>query len=90
MKAKSKYREYSKIITASVLIGAAAVMVYSMVMIAIMQDGEALLALIGFSTAVGLFTIKYYMRRAAQKDNLEQCRRYGTEVFENSKVSEEE
>lgn len=68
----------------------AAILIYAMVMIAIMQHGEALIALIGFGTTLGIFAYKHYTRRAAQKDNLEQRRMYGSEVFNDARVEEAE
>ena len=85
-----KYREYSKIITAAALIMAAAILVFSMVMIAVTQEMGALEWLIGFASASGVLIIKFYMQRAAQKDNLEQRKKYGDEVFDDAKVPMDE
>lgn len=90
MKPVKKYREYSKVITAAALVMAAAILVFSMVMIAVTKETGALEWLIGFASASAVLIIKYYMQRAAQKDNLEQRRKYGEEVFEDAKVPMDE
>ena len=87
---QKRYRDYSHLITTFGLSGVAVIMVFSMVMIALGVDSESLIALIGFGSAAGIFFFKYYMRRAAQKDNLEQRRKYGAEVFNDARVEEAE
>lgn len=83
-----KFREYSKLVTTAALVMAGAILLFSMVMIAVTGDTGALEWLIGFASTAAVLIIKYYMRRAAQKDNLEQRRRYGAEVFEDAKVED--
>lgn len=83
-----KFREYSKVVTAAALIMAGVILLFAMVMIAVTADTGALEWLIGFASTSAVLIIKYYMRRAAQKDNLEQRRRYGAEVFEAAKVED--
>ena len=85
-----KFREYLKLVTTAALVMAGAILLFSMVMIAVTADTGALEWLIGFASTAAVLIIKYYMRRAAQKDNLEQRRRYGAEVFEDAKVEEGE
>lgn len=85
-----KFHEYSKLATTAALIMAGVILLFSMVMIAVTADTGALEWLIGFASTAAVLIIKYYMRRAAQKDNLEQRRRYGAEVFEDAKVEEGE
>ena len=80
------YREYSKTITTLTLIGVGVILAFSMVMIAVTGDTDALEWLIGFASAAGVFIVKYYMRRAAQKDNLEQRRKYGADVYNDANV----
>lgn len=85
-----KFREYSKVVTAAALIMAGAILLFAMVMIAVTADTGALEWLIGFASTSAVLIIKYYMRRAAQKDNLEQRRRYGAEIYEDAKIEEGE
>lgn len=83
-----KFHEYSKLVTTAALIMAGCILLFAMVMIAVTADTGALEWLIGFASTSAVLIIKYYMRRAAQKDNLEQRRRYGAEVFEDAKVED--
>ncbi|MBQ8507494.1 MAG: hypothetical protein IJ466_08720 [Clostridia bacterium] len=83
---EKRYRDYSHLITTFGLSGVAVIMVFSMVMIALGVDSESLIALIGFGSAAGIFFFKHYMRRAAQKDNLEQRRKYGAEIYNDANV----
>lgn len=85
-----RFREYSKTITTAALIMAGVILIFAMVMIAVTADTSALEWLIGFASTAAVLIIKYYMRRAAQKDNLEQRRKYGAEVYEDAKVEEGE
>lgn len=85
-----KFREYSKTVTTAALIMAGVILLFAMAMIAVTQDTSALEWLIGFASTAAVLIIKYYMRRAAQKDNMEQRRKYGAEVFEDAKVEEGE
>lgn len=87
---KKKFVEYSKLITALGLIFVGVILIFSMVMIAATGDTSALEWLIGFASAAGILIVKYYMKRAAQKDNLEQIRKYGAEAFESAKEDEME
>lgn len=83
-----KFREYSKTVTTAALIMAGVILIFAMVMIAVTADTSALEWLIGFASTAAVLIIKYYMRRAAQKDNLEQRRKYGAEVYEDAKVED--
>lgn len=85
-----RFREYSKTVTTAALIMAGVILIFAMVMIAVTADTSALEWLIGFASTAAVLIIKYYMRRAAQKDNLEQRRKYGAEVYEDAKVEEGE
>lgn len=83
-----RFREYSKTVTTAALIMAGVILIFAMVMIAVTADTSALEWLIGFASTAAVLIIKYYMRRAAQKDNLEQRRKYGAEVYEDAKVED--
>lgn len=83
-----RFREYSKTVTTAALIMAGVILIFAMVMIAGTADTSALEWLIGFASTAAVLIIKYYMRRAAQKDNLEQRRKYGAEVYEDAKVED--
>lgn len=90
MRLVKKHRDHSKIITDAALIGAAVILVYAMVMIAVTRDMSSLPELIGVAAAIVTAAIGFYMWRAKAKDKLEMRREYGPEIYNDAGIADDE
>ena len=86
---EKKFKEHSKLITDISLIGVAAILLYSMVIIAITQDTSSLTELIIVAGGIGSAALGFYMWRAKAKDKLEMYRK-DPEAFNATGLGKEE
>lgn len=82
-------REHSKVIADAGLIGAAVILAYVMVMIAVTGDTGALPELIAVAGTTTAAAIGFYMWRAKAKDKLDMRREYGADIYNDAGIGDE-
>lgn len=84
---QKKPKEHSKVIVDAALIGAAVILAYVMVMIAVTGDTGSLPELIGVAAVIAPAALGFYMWRAKAKDKIEMYRK-DPEAFEAAGIGE--